>query len=150
MLLGFCWFSLNMKDKEIIMCLTGFKQKQTKKTGSSFSGELSARLIVRIIKEKRISWKNMHKFETAIVFNHSFGRLKANLGPRSWQGVSPAYLMLISLLYRISRIGGHLKPCNEFRSQSSTERISRVQTGNLGIWSWSANLTHYAYSNFCK
>ena len=133
LLLGFCWFTLNMKDKEIIMCLTGF----------------SARLIVRIIKEKRISWKNMHKFETAIVFNHSFGRLKANLGPRSWQGVSPAYLMLISLLYRISRIG-HLKPCNEFRSQSSTERISRVQTGNLGIWSWSANLTHYAYSNFCK
>ena len=133
LLLGFCWFTLNMKDKEIIMCLTGF----------------SARLIVRIIKEKRISWKNMHKFETAIVFNHSFGRLKANLGPRSWQGVSPAYLMLISLLYRISRIG-HLKPCNEFRSQSSTERISRVQTGNLGIWSWSANLTHYACSNFCK
>ena len=67
-----------MKDKEIIMCLTGFKQKKAKKTCSSFSGELSARLIVRIIKEKRISWNNMHKFETAIVFNHSFGRLKAN------------------------------------------------------------------------
>ena len=133
MLLVFCWFTLNVKDKEIIMCLTGFKKK-TKKTDTSFSRELSARLIVRIIKEKRISWKNMHKFQTAIVFNHSFGCIKANLGPLSWQGVSPAYLMLIILLYRISRIG-HLNPCNEFRSQSS---------------SWSANLTHYSYSNFRK
>ena len=112
--LVFCWFTLDMKDYGIIMCLNGILKTQILQKICIFSRPLF------------------------IIFNHLFHCLKVNFGPLHWQEASLIYSMLIIVLY-LKWWKGIWEPRSKVRSQSPAEHISRVRTENLHIWSWSVN-----------
>ena len=128
MFLVFRWFTWNMNDYDIIMCLNRILRTQIL---------LFHRSIYSIIKINFHGniWTNSRPL--FIIFNHPFNCPKANFGPLHWQGVSIALILIILLYLVCSNV--HQEPHNKVGFQSTAKIISRVQTRNLWTWSWSAN-----------
>ena len=156
MVLDFCWFNLNMKVFDIIMCVNWLLKHRVFSICWSKVLILIRNQLIVLYKENFHGKISINSRPLFIIFNYLFRCPKANFGPQHWQRVSLAYLMLIIALYLIWPKGDR-ELRNDVESQSPTEYMSRVWTGNLQIWSWSANslcvlilLNSYKYSQYIQ